>query len=112
MIFIYLVSITTMIYFLVFRKRTKKGNEEYTKWNALKNFLNDFGRMNEKEIMEITLWERYLVYATVFKIADKVEKVMKVKLQDFNYNDTDFTFFSCISFSTSAFGSPLKLFLT
>ena len=48
--------------------------------------------MNEKEIKEISLWERYLVFATVFGIADKVQEVMKVHLQDFNYDTTDFTF--------------------
>jgi len=85
-------SIVAIIYFISFNKRTKKGNDEYVKWNALKNFLNDFGRMNEKEILEITLWEKYLVYATVFGIADKVQEVMKIKLQDINYNNADFTF--------------------
>lgn len=86
------LTLISIIYFISITKRTKKGNEEYLKWNALRNFLNEFGRMNEKEIAEITLWERYLVYATVFGIADKVEEVMKVKLQEFNYDSTDFTF--------------------
>jgi len=86
------LTLISIIYFATINKRTKKGNEEYAKWNALRNFLNDFGRMNEKEIKEISLWERYLVFATVFGIADKVQEVMKVHLQDFNYDTTDFTF--------------------
>lgn len=85
-------AVISIIYFLSFNKRSKKGNEEYSKWNGLRNFLNDFGRMSEKDIKEISLWEKYLVYATVFGIADKVEEVMKVKLQEFNYDTKDFTF--------------------
>lgn len=85
-------SVLAIMYFISFNKRTKKGNEEYARWKALGNFLNDFGRMNEKEIPEIILWEKYLVYATVFGMADKVQEYMKVKLQDINYDTTDFTF--------------------
>lgn len=87
-----IVSFISIIYFCSFTKRTKKGNDEYKKWNALKNFLNDFGRFQEKEIPEIALWEKYLVYATVFGIADKVQEQIKIKLQNMNYDTTDFTF--------------------
>jgi uncharacterized membrane protein len=44
--------------------------------------LLDFGRFNEKELPEIALWEKYLVYATVFGIADKVSKAMEIKIKD------------------------------
>ena len=87
-----IITIIMLMYFLSFNKRSVKGNEEYLKWNALKNFLNDFGNFKDKEIEEIHLWERYLVYATVFGIADKVQEYMKVKLQDMNYDYTNFTF--------------------
>ena len=93
LLFILLIPmIITIIYFIIYTKKTQKGIDEYRKWIGLKNFLNDFGRFSEKELPEIHLWERYLVYATLFGIADKVQKVMKVKLQNINYNDTDFTF--------------------
>ena len=65
------------------RKRTKKGNEDYVRWKAFKNFLEDFGRFDIKELPEIALWEKYLVYATVFGLADKVEKAMNVKIQEY-----------------------------
>ena len=39
MLMIYLVSLTTMIYFLLFKKKKKKGNEAYAKWIAYKNHL-------------------------------------------------------------------------
>ena len=37
--------------------------------------------MDEKDVPEIVLWERYLVYATVFGISDKVIKSMNIRLQ-------------------------------
>lgn len=34
--------------------------------------------MKEKEVPELVLWEKYLVYATVFGISEKVLKQLKV----------------------------------
>ncbi len=82
------LSIIFIIYVISFKKRTVKGNEDYNKWKAFKNFLNDFGRFNEKELPEIKLWERYLVYATIFGVADKLRKTMKVKFEEINPNYT------------------------
>lgn len=89
-IIVLFTSIIFILYSLLFSKRTVRGNEDYKKWRAFKKFLLDFGRFNEKELPEIILWERYLVYATVFGIADKVSKVMKVKFEQMNVNDTSF----------------------
>ncbi len=85
------LSMIFLIYSLMIKKRSKKGNEDYVRWKAFKNFLNDFGTFDTKELPEIVLWERYLVYATVFGLADKVEKVMNTKIKEFqdiypNYN--------------------------
>ncbi len=72
------------VYTLVFTKKTKKGIEHYRKWKAFKKFLEDFGTFDTKELPEFILWERYMVYATVFGIAQKVSKVMNVKMQELN----------------------------
>ena len=79
----------SLVYYLCAKKRSKEGNEDYHKWKALKNFMKDFGRMQEKELPEIKLWEKYLVYATVFGIANKLAKTMEIKVKEFA--DTDFT---------------------
>lgn len=76
--------VISLIYFTLYTKKTKKSIDTYRKWRGLKNYLNDFGTFEDKEIMHINLWERYLVYATVFGIADKVQKAMKVKVQNIN----------------------------
>lgn len=68
------------IYVTGIKKRTREGNELYAKWKAFKNFLEDFSNMEDYPIPGIIVWEHYLVYATVFKIADKVMKQLEVKL--------------------------------
>ena len=75
------------IYTMAFNKRTKKGNEHYRKWQAFKNFLNDFGTFDIKELPEIALWERYMVYAVIFGLAKKVQAAMNVKIKEFDIND-------------------------
>lgn len=84
-------GIVGCIYVSAATKKTKKGIEEYAKWKAFKKFLKDFGRFNEKELPEIALWEKYLVYATVLGCAKEVEKAMKVKLDNMNISEYDNT---------------------
>lgn len=76
------VGILFLFYTLLIKKRTRKGNEDYLRWKSFKNFLNDFGNFKVKELPEIILWEKYLVYATVFGLADSVEKSMNVKINE------------------------------
>ncbi|MCI8353204.1 MAG: DUF2207 domain-containing protein [Clostridia bacterium] len=57
---------------------TEKGMSEKEKLKGLKKYMEDFSMMKEKSVPELILWEKYLVYATVFGIADKVLKQLKV----------------------------------
>ncbi|MCM1053437.1 MAG: DUF2207 domain-containing protein [Ruminococcus sp.] len=82
--FVPIMCIILMFYGILVDKKTIKGVDHYTKWKAFKNFLNDFGAFDIKELPEIVLWERYLVYATIFGLADKVQKVMNVKIHEFD----------------------------
>lgn len=86
------ISVFALIYYASAKKKTVKGNDEYIKWNGLKNFMNDFGRMHEKELPEIILWEKYLVYATVFGCAKKLAKDMKIKVQELENTNNNFTY--------------------
>ena len=71
-------------------KRSRYGAEEYAKNQGLKNFMLEFGNMSDKELPEVYLWEKYLVFATSLGIADKVQNVFKVKLQNMNDNDMSY----------------------
>jgi len=44
---------------------------------GLKKFLVEFSRMDTKEVMEVHLWDEYLMFAYLFGIADKVAKQLK-----------------------------------
>lgn len=66
---------------------TQKGIDEREKWVGLKKYMEDFSLLNEKEIPALALWEEYLVYATVFGIADKVIKQLKLVYPEINEMD-------------------------
>lgn len=92
---IIVLSIIGILYFSLMKKRTKSGNEDYAKWKGLRNFLNDFGNFEAKELPEIQLWEKYLVYATVFGIAKKLSQQMEIKFKEMpssTYTASDFYF--------------------
>ena len=61
---------------------TGKGIDEAEKWKGLKKYMEEFSLMQEKEVPEIILWEKFLVYATAFGIADKVLKQLKIVYPD------------------------------
>ena len=87
-----LLSIGIFIYTLTFNKRTKYGNEQYVRWKAFKKFLVDFGTFDVKELPELPLWERYMVYATVLGVAKKVARDMNVKIKEMNVDESSLTF--------------------
>lgn len=114
---IFLLALISLIYFATYTKRTKEGNEEYLKWIGLKNFMNDFGKMDVKELPEVRLWEKYLVYAVSLGCASKLAKTMKIKIKEMNTDintlDTsymdDFYFMSSMnSVITSSINSAIS----
>lgn len=72
---------------------TQKGIDEREKWEGLRNFMLDFSLLDEKRVPDLVLWEKYLVYATAFGIADKVLKQLRVyfpQLQNDEYFRTHY----------------------
>ena len=58
---------------------TQEGSDEKAEWKGLAEYMKDFSKLNEKEVPELIIWEKYLVYATAFGIADKAIEQMKAK---------------------------------
>ena len=80
-----ILSIITFIYSCAIRqRRTAKGNEDYNKWKAFKNFLLDFSILPQRELPEIAVWQRYMVYAVALGVAKEVEKAMNVRIQEYD----------------------------
>ena len=58
---------------------TQLGETEFAKWRGLYEFLNSETLMNERTIIDLPLWEKYLVYATAFGISEKIIKALKIR---------------------------------
>ena len=61
-----------------------KGEEERAQWKGLKKYMDDFSLLKDKEVPDLALWEKYLVYATAFGISAKVIKELKVVYKEFS----------------------------
>ncbi|HEY3317604.1 MAG TPA: DUF2207 domain-containing protein [Coriobacteriia bacterium] len=64
------------------KRRSREAVELFAKYEGLRNYLRDFSRMQEKVPAEVALWERYLVLAVIFGIADQVIAQMRVAAPD------------------------------
>lgn len=71
-----------------YNRLTQKGVNEKVMWVGLKKYMEDFSMIKDKTVPELILWEKYLVYATAFGIADKVLKQLKVVYPQIT--DTDY----------------------
>ena len=67
---------------------TQYGVNEQAKWFGLYNFLNSDTLINEREIHELPLWEKYLIYATAFGISEKVIKAIKLHAAEMNIDSS------------------------
>ncbi len=101
------------------RTLTQKGENEREQWRALKKYMEDFSLLNEREVPELVLWEKYLVYATAFGIADKVLAQLKIRypqLQDESYmishGYTYMYMMNRMSFEGALLGSMQKAYTT
>ncbi len=79
--------------------------DEAIKLKGLKNFLEEFSRMDDKEAIEVNMWEYYLIYAQILGIADKVAKQFKklypeiIDNPELGYTYTDIMFIHMVSHS-------------
>ncbi|MDO8648107.1 MAG: DUF2207 domain-containing protein [Candidatus Diapherotrites archaeon] len=74
----FLTVIPILIFFgisffpVILCKKTKLGFEHYIKWLGLKKFFDDFGYLKDKAPEEIVLWEKFLVFGTLFGNAKRI----------------------------------------
>ena len=66
--------------------------EDSKKLYGLKLYLEEFSKMDTKEVLEVHIWDEYLMFAYLFGIADKVAKQLKnmypeiIEQMDFDYD--------------------------
>lgn len=57
---------------------TQKGIDESHMWKGLEKYMEEFSMLDKREVPELVIWEKFLVYATAFGIADKVLEQLKI----------------------------------
>ena len=68
---------------------TERGREEAIKQKGFIKFLKDFTLINEREAIEVALWDEYLVLAALFGLGEKV--LEKFKSLDPSYTYAGYT---------------------
>lgn len=78
-----------------------KMKEEAIQMKGLKEFFNYFKNMEDKEAIQVMLWEEYLMYAQIFGVADEVAKQFKKLYPDVitDYNYESVVFVRSVSYS-------------
>jgi uncharacterized membrane protein YgcG len=51
--------------------------ERLARWGAFRRYLTDFSTFEDAPAAAVTIWERYLVYATALGVADEVEEQVR-----------------------------------
>lgn len=103
------ITVTEKTSFKVFKSKEyivdQSMKEEAIKLKGLKNFLEEFSRIDDKEAIEVNMWEYYLIYAQILGIADKVAKQFKklypeiIDNPELGYTYTDIMFIHMVSHS-------------
>ena len=57
----------------------EEGSEAFYLWTSFENMLRDIAHLDKAELESIALWNRLLVYATLYGYAKKVNKIMKLR---------------------------------
>ena len=55
------------------------GAEQRYHWDSFGRMLKEIAHLNDTELQSLVLWNRLLVYAALYGVADKVTKVMKLR---------------------------------
>ncbi len=109
------ITVTEKTTFKVFKSKEylvdPSMKDEAIKLKGLKNFLEEFSRMDDKEAIEVNMWEYYLIYAQILGIADKVAKQFKklypeiIDNPELGYTYTDIMFIHMVSHSGMRFAT-------
>lgn len=69
-------------------KYTPQGQDMAYRMLGFKKYLLDFSLINERQAVEVNMWDDYLVFASLFGIADKVSEEFKGLYPDYFIDTT------------------------
>ena len=65
---------------------TKEGKEEQLKLVELKNYINDYSLIRNRDLESVIIWDKYLAYATAFGIPNKITNSIYEEWYNLNIN--------------------------
>lgn len=65
---------------------TKEGKEEQLKLIELKNYINDYSLIKNRDLESVIIWDKYLAYATAFGIPSKITDSIYEEWYNLNIN--------------------------
>ena len=66
------------------------GMQEQWQWQGFKKMLHDIAHLQDKQVLDVQLWDKILAYAVIFGEAKNVANQMKIWAKDMDW-DTDNT---------------------
>lgn len=76
------VALALVVMGVYMRRRSRQGNELYRTYAAVRDFLKDFSRLEEAPPSSIILWNRFLVLAVIFGVAEQVIEQLRVRMPE------------------------------
>lgn len=90
----FILGISCIISFTILNKEadkfillTQKGANEYEKWRGFYNFLSDESQIQSRSHIDMAVMEQYLIYATAFGLADKLNTTLNLQFPEGIKND-------------------------
>ncbi|MDD2375973.1 MAG: DUF2207 domain-containing protein [Clostridia bacterium] len=80
-VIIFVLQCMGILKFDELKKYTIKGVEEVLKWEAFEKYMIDFTRLNQANVMDVILLERYLAYAAVLNVNKKYNQQIVIELK-------------------------------
>lgn len=83
---------------------TQKAIDEMDKWKGYKEFLKDFTKLEEKEFDSLVVWQKHLIFATAFGVADKVIDQLQIVFPTTKYDSYSDYCLMCLARNISTDG--------
>ncbi|MGO3591262.1 DUF2207 family protein [Leuconostoc falkenbergense] len=62
------------------------GMQEQWQWQGFKKMLHDIAHLQDKQVLDVQLWDKILAYAVIFGEAKNVANQMKIWAKDMDWN--------------------------
>ncbi len=79
------VVVAVLAHFM--ERRTQKGADAYARCKALEKWLTEFSSLDERPVLDLKVWGKFMVYAYLFGVADKAIKELRSAIPELFASD-------------------------